>query len=385
MRHRHQDAQPMPASVGSSVIVVGAGPTGLAAGLFLSRRGVPVRIIDAAAQPTSTSRALLVNSRSLEILEEGGVAARIKAEGYEVTAATMHRGKRAVATIDLHSRLSRQLPIGLGQARTEALLHEALQTQGVEVERGIALVSLQQDADQVTLSLQSSDGGMQTASAPVVFGADGARSTVRHSLGLGFAGHSLPEPWMLWDLRMDTPLDPQHAHLCLTPDGFLFVMCLRPGVWRVLGNGADPLAELPAGCVPGEVLWQSQFHIAHRLADTVHVGRVALGGDAAHIHSPLGARGMNLGIEDAWVFADCAADAFAGKLDRLREYARLREPIHRQLVHRIAAITRVMHGTSEPLRSLRNVLVPRMAGLSFVQKRLVQTVTGLDHPLRTRL
>jgi 2-polyprenyl-6-methoxyphenol hydroxylase-like FAD-dependent oxidoreductase len=352
--------------------------------LFLTRRGVPVRIIDAAAQPTTTSKALLVNPRSLEMLQESGVAARISAEGWAVKGMAMHRGNREVASVDLQHQMP-QLPIGLAQARTEALLNDALEALGVHVERDVSLQTLQQDSQQVTLTLQQADGSTQTVQAPLVFGADGARSVVRHALGVDFAGSSLPEPWLLWDVRLDTPLDPLRAHIALQPDGFRFLMHLQAGIWRVIGNGADPLAQLPYGSVPGEVMWQSQFHIAHRLASKAGVGRVVLGGDAAHIHSPLGARGMNLGIEDAYVFADCAFDALNGKLERMQQYAELRQPVHSQVVRNIAALTRVMRGRPAPLRWLRNTLMPELVKVAPLRRRLQKTVAGLDHSLRTRL
>jgi 2-polyprenyl-6-methoxyphenol hydroxylase-like FAD-dependent oxidoreductase len=374
----------MAASTSVPLMIVGAGPTGLAAALFLARRGAPVRIIDAAMQPTSTSKALLVNPRSLEMLKESGVAARIIAEGWAVKGMAMHRGNQQVASVDLQGQMP-QLPIGLAQARTEALLNEALTALGLHVERGVSLQTLQQDAQQVTLTLQQADGSTQMVQAPLVFGADGSRSVVRHALGVDFAGSSLPEPWLLWDVRLNTPLDPLRAHIGLQPDGFLFLMHLQAGIWRVIGNGADPLAHLPEGSVPGEVIWQSQFHIAHRLAGHASVGRVALGGDAAHIHSPLGARGMNLGIEDAYVFADCAFDALSGKLERMQEFAELRQPVHRQVVRNIAALTRVMRGRPAPLRWLRNTLMPELVQVAPLRRRLLQTMAGLDHPLRTRL
>jgi 2-polyprenyl-6-methoxyphenol hydroxylase-like FAD-dependent oxidoreductase len=375
----------MSAVIHTPLMIVGAGPTGLAAALFLSRRGVRVRIIDAAPGPTTTSKALLVNSRTLEILGEYGVAARIIDEGYAVMGMTMHRGGREVVSVDLQRELKSQLPVGLAQARTEALLTDALNAKGVQVERGVTLQTLQQDAEQVTLTLQQADGSTQTVQAPLVFGADGARSAVRHALGVEFTGSALPEPWQLWDLRLRTSLDRQRAHIGLVPDGFLFLMHLHAGVWRVIGNGADPLAQLPGDSVPGEVQWQSQFHIAHRLADKFSVGRVALGGDAAHIHSPLGARGMNLGIEDAWVFADCAVDAMGGKLERMQEYAQLRQPVDGQVVHRVAAITRLMRGQPTSLRWLRDTLAPQVLKLAPVRRRMLQILAGLDHPLRTRL
>jgi 2-polyprenyl-6-methoxyphenol hydroxylase-like FAD-dependent oxidoreductase len=374
----------MAAFTSAPLMIVGAGPTGLAAALFLASRGVPVRIIDAATQPTTTSKALLVNPRSLEMLKDSGVAARIIVEGWAVKGMAMHRGNREVVSVDLQHQMP-QLPIGLAQARTEALLNDALETLGVRVERGVSLQTLQQDAQQVTLTLQQADGSTQIARAPLVFGADGARSVVRHALDLDFAGSTLPEPWLLWDVRLNTPLDPLRVHISLQPDGFLFLMHLQAGIWRVIGNGVDPLAQLPYGSMPGEVMWQSQFHIAHRVAGKASVGRVALGGDAAHIHSPLGARGMNLGIEDAYVFADCAFDALNGKLERMQEYAELRQPVHRQVVRNIAALTRVMRGRPAPLRWLRNSLMPELVKVAPLRRRLLKTVSGLDHPLRTRL
>ncbi|MBB6188629.1 FAD-dependent monooxygenase [Rhodanobacter sp. MP7CTX1] len=374
----------MAASTPVPLMIVGAGPTGLSAALFLARRGVPVRIIDAAMQPTTTSKALLVNPRSLEMLKESSVAARIIAEGWAVKGMAMHRGNREVASVDLQHQMP-QLPIGLAQARTEALLNDALEAFGIHVERGLSLQALQQDAEQVTLTLQQADGSTQMVQAPLVFGADGARSVVRHALGVDFAGSALPEPWLLWDVRLDTSLDPLRAHIGLQPDGFLFLMHLQAGIWRVIGNGADPLAQLPCGSVPGEVMWQSQFHIAHRVAGKASVGRVALGGDAAHIHSPLGARGMNLGIEDAYVFADCAFDALNGSLERMQEYAELRQPVHREVVRNIAALTRLMRGRPAPLCWLRNTLMPELVKVAPLRHRLLQTMAGLDHPLRTRL
>src|SRR5580698_3765475 len=121
------------------VLIVGAGPTGLAAALFLTHRGVKVRIIDTARAPTSTSKALLVNPRTLEILHDSGVAARIMTEGTRLTGACLHRGTKIVAAIDVLALLPGQPLIGIPQARTEALLIEALHEQGVDVERGVSL------------------------------------------------------------------------------------------------------------------------------------------------------------------------------------------------------------------------------------------------------
>ncbi|HEV2622034.1 MAG TPA: FAD-dependent monooxygenase [Frateuria sp.] len=367
------------------VMIAGAGPTGLAAALLLARRGVTVRIVDKAPAPSRTSKALAVNPRTQELLEDSGVTRRMLAEGWAVRGVTLHRDGHDELAVPLSPLLDTDRSLlSLPQSRTEALLAEVLQGQGVTVERGVKLDSLTQADDAVDLGLVHPDGSVERTRAAILFGADGAHSTVRQALGLAFPGDELPEPWQLWDLRLATPLDPDRVHLMLLPDGFLFALRVQGDLWRVIGNGTAPLSALPAGTVCGEVAWQSHFHIAHRVAERAGVGRVLLGGDAAHIHSPLGARGMNLGIEDAYVFADCAADALAGQRSRLVNYAQLRHPVHRQVVRRIEALTRLMRGQPAALRELRNALVPRLMHFGPARRQFLRVAGGLDHPVRTR-
>lgn len=367
------------------VMIAGAGPTGLAAALLLARRGVPVRIVDKATAPTHNSKALAVNPRTQELLEDTGVTARMLAEGWAVQGLALHGPGHDELALPLSPLLDTDRSLlSLPQARTEALLTDALRAQGVTVERGVKLDALVQSEASVAIQLVHGDGSIEHVQAPLLYGADGAHSTVRQALGLAFPGDELPEPWQLWDLHLATPLDPMRVHLMLLPDGFLFALRLRDDLWRLIGNSAEPLDALPAGTVCGEVRWQSRFHIAHRVAERAGVGRVMLGGDAAHIHSPLGARGMNLGIEDAYVFADCAADALAGRLSRLASYAQLRHPVHRQVVRRIAALTRLMHGRPAALRDLRDALLPRLMRFGPARRQFLRVAGGLDHPIRTR-
>ena len=165
------------------VLIVGAGPTGLAAALFLTRRGVPVRIIDAAERPTATSKALGVNPRTLDLLEDSGVTARILAEAQEMRTLFLHRNGRPLTTLrpDWKALGAAHPMVILPQARTEALLTGALATLGVTPERDRALGAVTRTDDAVTATL--ADG--ETISAPLLFAADGAHSTVRKALEEG--------------------------------------------------------------------------------------------------------------------------------------------------------------------------------------------------------
>ena len=112
------------------------------------------------------------------------------------------------------------------------------------------------------------------------------------------------------------------------------------------------------------------------------MGRVALAGDAAHIHSPVGARGMNLGIEDAYVYAACAQDVIKGRTGRLKDYSRLRHPIHKMVVSRMGRLTGLARGRPKWVGLLRHYLIPTMAGIGPLERIMRDFLTGLDHPVR---
>jgi 2-polyprenyl-6-methoxyphenol hydroxylase-like FAD-dependent oxidoreductase len=181
----------------SNVLVVGAGPTGLAAALFLRRRGLPVWIIDQAAAPSSTSRALVVNPRTLELLEPSGVAQRTVTAGRALEGALFYQAWRPLARMEFGRVHPRYGMLVLSQVRSEQFLAEALAASGVFTERCTEVETLEQDADTVHLTLALAGAASEGTEADFVFGADGAHSRVREALGLGFEGRDFPEPWTL--------------------------------------------------------------------------------------------------------------------------------------------------------------------------------------------
>jgi len=156
-------------------------------------------------------------------------------------------------------------------------------------------------------------------------------------------------------------------------DGGMFAVRLHHNVWRVLGNVPNLPDRLPPGTQPGAIEWASDFGISHRYADRFQVGRVSLAGDAAHIHSGLGARGMNLGIEDAFVFATLVAEA------RVEDYERLRRPVVARVIHHIERMTEVPRGVTL-LAKMARLFMPVLAPIiPLGANNIGRFVMGLDH------
>lgn len=368
-------------SPNTQVIIVGAGPVGLAAALFLTRRGVAVRILDALPAPVPTSKALGVNPRTLDLLDDAGVSARIEAEAQVIHALHLHKNGRSLARIVPDwSALGADRPmVILPQGRTEALLTEALAALGVTPERSKVLTTVTQNLDAVTATF--ADGEIITA--PLLFAADGAHSVVRHALNLDFPGDGWPEPWQLMDVDLTGP-SPHEAYIDFRRHGSFVCLPFSGHTFRLIGFGGALLDNLPAGWTAGTVHWQSEFKISHRIAERLSVGRIALAGDAAHIHSPIGARGMNLGIEDAFVFAACADDFLKGQTHRMEDYDRLRRPIDTAVVNRVRTLTSMVRNVSPMSYWLKGVVPPIVARLPFVINAGLKVGMGLDHPVRIR-
>ena len=360
-------------------LIVGAGPTGLAAALFLASRGVAARIIDSAPAPEKQSRALVVNPRTLELLESSGVANSIISQGRSIRRTRFYVDWDLIAELDLSEAHPHYKMTALLQAETEALLAAALAEHGIQPERGVAFKSLKQDGEGVTATLKHADGKRETTRASFLLGADGAHSRVREALGVNFEGSAFPEAWPLFDLELNDPLEMDAAHVSFIKGGLVFMLGLTPGFWRVFADVARPLDHLPIGSVYGEAMWQSTFRISHRVAAREAIGRVALAGDAAHIHSPVAARGMNLGIEDAYVFAECALRALGGDVSQIEAYGRQRHEVHTKVVARIKTLTAFARGRPDIVGALRRYLIPGMTKFPPTAHPMVQLLTGLDH------
>ncbi|MFD0052750.1 FAD-dependent oxidoreductase [Streptomyces sp. NPDC127168] len=382
----------MTASGQPRAVVVGAGPVGLTAAHELARRGVAVRLVDAADAPARTSRAVAAHPRTLETFAQMGVADAVIARGRRNRAFTMFaRGRRLVRLEADYSTMPTSHPYSLivAQTDTEEELRRAVARLGVEVEWGTRLTAFEQDADRVVLRL-TRDGREEVVETSWLVGCDGGHSTVRRLLGLELAGES-SETWMLADAPVDVDLPPDTIYWAHTgSQALMMVPYARDGHWRLLdtapGSGAtDDVAagfgaKLSAGLGRtvrvGEPEWTSVFTFQQRMVARMREGRVFVAGDAAHVHSPASGQGMNTGIQEAYNLAWKLAQVDQGHAGKelLDSYGEERVPIGRALL----GSTR----TATFLVQLKNLLASVALPVVFT---VVRNVPGLRRAVQRKV
>jgi 2-polyprenyl-6-methoxyphenol hydroxylase-like FAD-dependent oxidoreductase len=317
----------------SEVLIVGAGPTGLVLALWLTKLGVTVRIIDKAAEPGTTSRALAVQARTLELYRQLDLTDAVIARGHKVPAVNLWvRGKPAARL------LFENVGAGLTpypflhifpQDEHERLLIARLAALGVAVERQTELVRFEARDDGVTAHLRGPAGDEEACEARYIAGCDGARSIVRQTIGTGFPGGTYRQVFYVADVEAAGPPINGELHADLDEADFLAIFPLAgEGRARLIGavhdERADRAEHLAFEDVRDraidnlkiqirEVNWFSTYRVHHRVTDHFRSGRAFLLGDAAHIHSPAGGQGMNTGIGDAINLAWKLAAVLAGQ------------------------------------------------------------------------
>ncbi len=315
------------------VLIVGAGPTGLALALWLTRQGVKVRVVDAAAEAGTTSRALAVQARTLELYRQLDLAEEVVARGHVVPAVNLWTEGKPRARLDFRAVGGDLSPYGFlevfPQDQHERLLAERLEALGVEVERRVELVDFEQDDTRVLARLKGSDGREGLCEADYLAGCDGARSVVRHAVGSGFEGGTYRQLFYVADVVASGPPINGELHVDLDEADLLAIFPLRgEGRARLVGTVRDERADHAdtlkfedvstraidhLGLQVRQVNWFSTYHVHHRVTDRFRTGRAFLLGDAAHIHSPAGGQGMNTGIGDAINLAWKLAAVLAGR------------------------------------------------------------------------
>ncbi len=317
----------------TEVLIVGAGPTGLVLALWLTRLGVKVRVIDKTAEPGTTSRALAVQVRTLELYRQLDLADAVVERGQKVPAVNLWaRGERA-ARVSFAIVGEALTPYSFfeifPQDQHEQLLVERLASLGVAVERRTELTGYSDEGGRISAHLRTPAGADESCEASYIAGCDGARSLVRETLGVVFPGGTYRQLFYVADIDGAGPPVNGELHVDLDEADFLAVFPLAGvGRARLIGTVRDERADradtLRFEDVSGRAIenlklqvnkvnWFSTYHVHHRVAAHFGKGRAFLVGDAAHIHSPVGGQGMNTGIGDAVNLAWKLAAVLAGR------------------------------------------------------------------------
>ena len=379
--------------VDADVLVVGAGPTGLMLANQLGRRGINTTIIDRHAGPVKETRALGVQARTLEIYAHLGVVERALELGKPATGANLWAAGRRTAHVPLGDAGRHMTPypyvLVLGQDDNERILGARLADWPLAVQWNTELTNVAQHEDHVVATLKTSTGAPRPFTARWIAGCDGARSLVRSATGIQFPGAPYEHVFFVADTIVTGTMVPDQVNVYLWRHGFHLFFPLRgTDHWRLVGivpqamrdrrdvsfDDVVPSLRTEAGdsLTFRECTWFSTYRIHHRSASRFRVGRAFVLGDAAHIHSPMGAQGMNTGLQDAYNLAWKLALVVQGRADAalLDSYEGERLPVARRLLETTDRAFRFVVADNLLAGLWRTKIMARLVALAMARPRI---------------
>jgi 2-polyprenyl-6-methoxyphenol hydroxylase-like FAD-dependent oxidoreductase len=384
----------------SDVLVVGAGPVGLTLANDLLRRGIRCRSIDSAPQAMQQTKAVGIQAKTLELLAGMGVAQTAIERGLKVPVFSLYGDGKRLTRIDFREHLHESpypYALMLPQHETERVLMEHLQSQGSTIEWQRELISVTQDEQGVEAVLRHPDGYVERGRYGWLVGCDGAHSTIRHLLGLNFAGTTSELSFAVGNVRLTWDLPSDELFAFLQRGNFIGCFPMADGRHRIViayapdkgPTGEVTLEEIqqvietcgPAGARASDPAELTRFHVNQRRVEHYARGRIFLAGDAAHIHSPIGAQGMNTGMQDAlnlgWKLALMVKGQASARL--LESYETEREQVGEDLLRGTELAMRVALTRNPWLMALRDALAPILfSSLPIAAQRLVEALAEVS-------
>jgi 2-polyprenyl-6-methoxyphenol hydroxylase-like FAD-dependent oxidoreductase len=379
----------------TEILIVGAGPSGLALASELARRSIRFVLIDRQAAGANTSRACVVHARTLEMLEPLGVVPELRARGVEVPIFRVRDRNKALITVDFRHLPSRYAyTLMLPQCETEAVLLAGLEARGGTVLRPCELAAVRPDSEGATVTLQDTQGE-HVLRTRYLIACDGMHSRIREQIGIPFEGASYEEAFVLADVRMDWPLARDEVSLLYSPAGLVVVAPIPHDRFRIVAtvqeappvpSVADIQAILEArGPTAGavrvlDIAWSSRFHVHHRIARQFRSGRVLLLGDAAHVHSPAGGQGMNTGIQDAISLGGALAETLGtGSESALDAWAQWRHRVASDVIRLADRLTWTATIENRAGQKMRNALIQIADHVPAVRQSLAMKLSELSN------
>jgi 2-polyprenyl-6-methoxyphenol hydroxylase-like FAD-dependent oxidoreductase len=378
-----------------TIVIVGAGPTGLALGAELKRLGISSLILDRLEAGANTSRAAVVHARTLEVLEPLGVTPELLREGLIVPTFRVRDRSRILASISF-AHLDTKYPFGLmcPQNRTEAILLRRLESLSGSVQRPCDVVAIRPGANNVQVQFKSGEE-LKTVHAKWLVGCDGMHSLVREQAPISFIGSDYEESFVFADVQMDWPLDREEVSLFFSEKGLVVVAPLPGNHFRIVATmkNAPPAPSITdfqqvleergpqnAASKIRHIVWASRFHVQHRVAKVLRQGRILLAGDAAHVHSPAGGQGMNTGIQDAIALAGALKETLEKGNDTAKNlWQEKRLDIARSVVKLTDRMTKVATASSSGAKLLRNTVISIIGQIPFAQHAIAEKLSELDN------
>jgi 2-polyprenyl-6-methoxyphenol hydroxylase-like FAD-dependent oxidoreductase len=380
------------------VLVVGAGPTGLMMAGELARFGVPCRLIDKAPHASLVSKALAVQSRTLECFARIGLDERAVAAGHPVHGLNAFSDGKRIVHVSLDS-INSPYPFVLvvSQQETERLLLENAERLGVTVERQVELLRLT-PTEQGTLAVLRHIIGQreERVVVPWVIGCDGAHSVVRHEAGISFSGSAFPEAFALADVTLEGSIPDDEFTLYLAHGDVVALIPMTGNrAFRIViehhsaeEHDSEPTLEEFRRALercgrpdlrPSNPVWMARFRISQRLVSRYNKGPIFLAGDAAHIHSPVGGQGMNTGIQDACNLAWKLALVIhgRGRPEILESYDKERHPIGQTLLRTTGGVFNVILWRNPVAAAVRDRVASLLTSFEAVQERIRQGISEI--------
>ncbi len=379
-----------------SILIVGAGPTGLMLACELARHGISFRIIDKNTEPTVSSNATWIQTRTIELFDQIGIADRFIKKGNLCHAINIYVNGKSLIKIPLNY-IDSNYPfiLMLPQSETERLLIQRLGELNNKVERSTELIEIKQNDDTVTAIIQHASGQTETISSDWLVACDGANSTVRSKCHIDFEGEDLPEQFIVADAQIESFMSKDEVHVFFDQGTLFSAFPLGSNTYRITANlhlthqrkmyTEREVIEMAQERAYGayyvkSVSWISPFWIRSKVVRQMRHGSILLAGDAVHVHSPAGGQGMNTGIQDAYNLAWKLALVIKGKAKSLLldSYFDERYPIVKEIVNQTDHYTKMALYDRAFLKKLLRFEMKMKKDQGQFSKKLMEQLTQLN-------